>query len=89
MMIKKFTPLNKRVLVKLLEAETKTDAGIYLPDDAKTESKLGEVVAVSGEKPIVKVGDLVMYSSFSTNNIEIGGKEHVVLQESELLGKVE
>ena len=89
MIIKKFTPLNKRVLVELLEAEEKTDSGIYLPEEAKTESKIGKVVAIDGDKSPVKVGDLVMFSSFSTNKIEIDGKKHVVLQESDLLGKVE
>jgi len=89
MIIKKFIPLNKKILVELLESESKTDSGIYLPEDAKTESKIGKVAAVGDEKSSVKVGDLVMYSSFSTNKIEIDGKEHIVLEESELLGKVE
>lgn len=89
MIIKKFTPLNKNILVKLLETEGKTDSGIYLPDDAKSESKFGEVIATYGEKSSVKVGDTVMFSTYANNNLEIDEKNHLVLDEKDLLGKVE
>ena len=58
-------PLFGNVLVKPLEAETKTASGIILPDSAKKESQVGVVMAVGpgevtpkGEKipMIVKVG---------------------------------
>ncbi len=91
MVIKKFKPLNKRVLVKLLEKESKTESGIYLPDDAKTESKIGKVIAVdtNNKDNVVKIGDTVMFSEFSANKLEIEGTEHVVLQETDLLGILE
>jgi chaperonin GroES len=39
-------PLADRVLVKALEAETKTASGIIIPDSAKEKPQKGNVVAV-------------------------------------------
>eukprot|EP01037_Dinobryon_pediforme_P024955 gene24955-26938_t len=41
-----FRPLHDRVVVKRLEAETKTAGGIIIPDTAKEKPQEGEIVAV-------------------------------------------
>ena len=40
-------PLEDRVLVKPIEAETKTASGIYLPEASKEKPVKGEVIATS------------------------------------------
>lgn len=89
MIIKKFTPLNKHVLVELLEKDNKTDGGIFLPDNTQGESKFGKVISVHDDKPTTKVGDVVMFASYSSNKLVIDGKDHLVLEETDILGKVE
>ena len=42
----KFRPLHDRVVVKRIEAETKTAGGIVIPDTAKEKPSEGEIVAV-------------------------------------------
>ena len=42
----KIRPINEKVLVKRLEAETKTKGGIVLPDTAKEKPKEGDLVTV-------------------------------------------
>ena len=42
----KFRPLHDRVVVKRVEAESKTASGIIIPDTAKEKPSEGEVVAV-------------------------------------------
>ena len=42
----KFKPLHDRLLLKPLSAETKTKAGIIIPDTAQEKPQQGEVVAV-------------------------------------------
>lgn len=42
-------PLFDNVLIKPLEAETKTDSGIFLPDSAKEKPQVGEVMAIGPE----------------------------------------
>ena len=58
-------PLADRVVLEPKEAETKTAAGLYIPDTAKEKPQQGKVVACGpGKKdePMgVKVGDEVLY----------------------------
>ncbi len=93
----KLTPLADKVIVKRLEAETKTKGGIVLPDTAKEKPKRGKVVAVgegkrldSGElvKPSVKVGDEVIFSSFAGSEITVAGEELLIMSQDDVLAIV-
>ena len=87
-------PLEDRVLIKPIEAETKTKSGIFLPESAKEKPMQGKVVALgpgrlldNGErvKPGVKKGDTVVYGKYSGTEIEIKNTSHIIVRESELL----
>lgn len=90
-------PLGDRILVKVSEAEEKTAGGIILPDTAKEKPQVGEVVAVGSGKRNddgsyqaldVKVGDHVLYSKYAGTDIKIGGEDHVLLREQDILATV-
>jgi chaperonin GroES len=87
-------PLGDRVLVEPLDPEAKTSGGIYLPEAAQEAPREGTVIAVgpgrvldSGEVvPVgVKVGDIVMYTKYGGNEIKVGGKELLLVDEHSLL----
>ncbi len=91
-------PLEDRVLVKPVEAETKTASGIYLPETSKEKPVKGEVVAVGPGKRLengkraemsVRKGDTVVYGKYAGTEVEIKGNKHLILRESELLGVIE
>jgi chaperonin GroES len=91
-------PLEDRVLVKPIEAESKTASGLYLPEASKERPVKGAVVAVGPGKrakdgkssPMsVKKGDTVVYGKYAGSEIEIKGETHLILRESELFGVVE
>ena len=71
----KFKPLNKRVLVKLDLAKTKTDAGIYLPESAQNDFSTGNVIAVGNEAVLVKEGDKIMFAHTIGVDIEVDGEK--------------
>lgn len=88
-------PLEDRVLVKPIEAESKTASGIYLPESAKEKPVRGRVVATGPGKLLdngqrasmsVKKGDTVVYGKYAGTEVEIKGDKHLILRESELLG---
>ncbi len=90
----KFRPLQDRILVKPLAPETKTAGGIIIPDNSQEKPAEGRVVAIgngkttdSGKvvKPDVKEGDRVIYSKYSGNEIKLGGDEHIILREADIL----
>lgn len=81
-------PLADRVLVKPAEVETKTAAGIIIPDTAKEKPVRGEVVAIGqgkkDEPMTVKVGDLVLYGKYSGTEISIEGEDYLIMRESDI-----
>ncbi len=92
----KLQPLADRIVVKPIEAEEKTKAGIYLPDTAKEKPQEGEVVAVGpgrltedGKRIAmdVKVGDIVIYAKYGGTEIKVDDEELIILRESDILAK--
>jgi chaperonin GroES len=93
----KFRPLHDRVVVKRVEAESKTASGIIIPDNAKEKPSEGEVVAVgpggrdeAGKLiPIdVKTGDRVLFGKWSGTEVKLDGVEYLIMKESDIMGVV-
>lgn len=88
-------PLGDRVVVKPLEAESKTKGGIVLPDIAKEKPQEAKVIAVGKGKysdagalqPLeVKVGDKVLYGKYSGTEITTKeGEDLLIMREEDLL----
>lgn len=88
----KIKPLADRVLVQAAEAEEKTAGGIIIPDTAKEKPQKGKVIAVgTGKKdePLtVKVGDSVLYGKYAGTEIQVDGKEYLIMRESDIFAVV-
>jgi len=91
-------PLYDRVLVKRSEEETKTKGGIIIPSTAQEKPVQGVVVAAGKGKVLddgkikpldVKKGDRVLFGKYSGTEVKIGGEEHLILREEDILGVVE
>jgi chaperonin GroES len=94
----KIRPLQDRVIVKRLEEEEKTKGGIIIPDTAKEKPQEGKVIAVGKGKvtedgkviPLdVKVGDKILFGKYSGTEVKIGGEEHLIMREEDILGIIE
>lgn len=81
-------PLQDRVLVEAAAAEEKTLGGIIIPDTAKEKPQRGTVVAVGNGKKdepmTVKVGDQVLYGKYAGTEINVEGKELLIMRESDI-----
>ncbi len=93
----KITPLHDRVLIKRIEANTKTAGGIIIPDTAKEKPSEGLVEAVgngfrSEDGKIipmsVKVGDKVLFAKWSGTEVKVDGEERLIVKESDILAVV-
>lgn len=82
-------PLADRVVIEPKEAETKTAAGIYIPDTAKEKPQQGTVVAAGpGKKdePMeVKVGDQVLYGKYAGTEVTVEDKKYLIVRLSDIL----
>ena len=86
----KMKPLGKRIVVKALEQEQKTEGGIYLPETvSKEKPQQGEVTAVGDEFKGVKIGDKVVFAKYGGTEIKIEGEDYLVLGEDDVLGIIE
>jgi chaperonin GroES len=94
----KVIPLNDKVLIERLEADDKTAGGIILPDTAKEKPKQGKILALGEGKILengqrvsfqVKVGDRVLFSSYAGNEVQLDGKEYLVMSEDDILAVVD
>ncbi len=85
-------PLDDRVLVEPMEAETKTASGIIIPDTAKEKPQKGKVVAVGpGTKDVevtLKVGDTVLYGKYSGTELKLDGADYLMMRQSDILATI-
>ncbi|KAL2338808.1 hypothetical protein Fmac_013254 [Flemingia macrophylla] len=90
-------PLGDRVLVKIKDAEEKTDGGILLPATAQSKPQGGEVVAVGDGKSVgnskvdiaVKTGAQIVYSKYAGTEVEFNGSKHLILKDDDIIGILE
>ena len=85
-------PLADRVLIEPAPAEETTASGIIIPDTAQEKPQRGVVVAVGPGKPdeptTVKVGDAVLYGKYSGTDLQVEGKDYMIMRESDILAVV-
>ena len=90
-------PLGDRIVVKRVDAETKTRGGIVLPDNAKEKPKEGKVLSVGEGRLLdngkrgemtVKKGDRVLFTSYAGTEIHVEGDELLIMNESDVLAVV-
>ncbi|RSZ64238.1 co-chaperone GroES [Corynebacterium hylobatis] len=91
-------PLEDKVLVQIVEAETTTASGLVIPDSAKEKPQEATVIAVGpgrmdedGDRiPVdVKEGDTVIFSKYGGTELKYNGEEYLLLSARDLLAIVE
>ena len=88
----KVRPMDDRVMIEIVEEESKTDSGIIIPDTAKEKPIIGKVVAVGTDEDLkehVKEGDKVLFAKYGGEEIELDGKEYKIIQRADILAVVE
>lgn len=76
-----------RVTVLPAARETRTAAGLHLPDNAQDVSQRGQVLDVGPDvKGKVNVGDIVQYSKYAGMIVDVDGTGQLVLAEGDILG---
>jgi len=90
-------PLADNVLIQRVEAESVTAGGIVLPDTAKEKPQRGKIVNMGDGKLLddgsrgtfqVKKGDSVLFTSYAGSEVNIGGKEYMIMSESEIMAVI-
>ena len=94
----KLNPLHDRVVVKRIEADTKTASGIFIPDNVAEKPDQGIVLAVGAGRrtesgtlvPMsLTVNDTVLFGKFAGQLVKIKGEEMLILKEEEIYAVIE
>ena len=94
----KIRPLHDRLIIKRLDEERKTAAGIVIPDTAAEKPEQGEVIALGKGKIRengkvlaidLKVGDRVLFGKYSGQTVRVEGEELLVMREEDIMGVIE
>ena len=91
-------PLGDKIVVEVIEEPQTTASGIVLPDSAKEKSQRGKVLAVgsgklldNGERVALEVteGDTVVFAKYGGTEIDLDGRELMILSERDVHAIVE
>jgi chaperonin GroES len=94
----KVRPLHDRILVRRIEEAEKTKGGLIIPDTAKEKPMEAKVIAVGKGRvsedgklrPLdVHKGDRVLFGKYSGTEIEVGGDQHLIIREDDVLAVLE
>jgi chaperonin GroES len=96
-MATKIKPLGENILVELKKEDKVTKTGIVIPDTANEEKPQEGIVKAVGSgkiengkeiKPEVQEGDRIIFAKYSGTEIEIDGKEHLILKGEDILATI-
>ena len=88
---KTYTPIGRKVLIKMMEAEA-SQGGIFIPDEARTKSKIGTVVQLGTVKPETSdltVGTKVLVPEYGGHVVHIDNTKHLMLEEDDIIAIVD
>jgi chaperonin GroES len=82
----KIMPLGDRVLVrpKRVEEKEKTASGIYLPSSGEKERPAEGTVVAVGDGSKLKVGDKIIFSKYSYEEINVEGEDFYILKDENI-----
>jgi chaperonin GroES len=90
----KVIPLGDKIVIKRLEADSKTSGGIVLPDSAKEKPQQGRVLSVGDGRLLpdgqraqcqVSEGDRVVFAAWGGAEIKVDGEDLLILREEDIL----
>lgn len=91
-------PMGERIVVQREESVETTAGGIVLPDSAQEKPARGTVVAIGSGKLLddgsraesqLSAGDIVLFSSYAGENVEIDDVEYLLMREDDVLAVIE
>ena len=83
-----FIPIENRMIVKEKSPETKTEAGLFIPEafQANTDIKKGVVIVTGDKVSVCKLGDEVWFLKHVGTPIEIEREKYLIMRDKEIFG---
>lgn len=88
----KLIPIGERVILKSAELkEEVTKSGIYLPKSEDKKEGIVESVGTMKDGSLIPLqkGDRVLYSGYSSEEIEVEGQKFLIIEFKDIVAKLE
>lgn len=91
-------PLSDHIFVETFNEEKTTKSGIFIPASDEEKPMMGKVVAIGPGKttdegkliPLnVRVGDKVLFTKYTPNEVKIDEREYLVIREDDVLAIID
>lgn len=81
-------PMADYIVAQTEEAANKTASGLYIPGGAQEKPSVAKVVAVAAGVNSVKVGDRIVYKSYSQTEVKVEKETYLLVKEEDVLATV-
>jgi chaperonin GroES len=81
-------PVADYIVAVAEEAAAKTASGLYLMEKSQEKPKVAKVVAVGKAVKELKVGDKIVYKSYSTTEVKVEKEDYILVKEEDVLATV-
>lgn len=80
-------PIGKYLVIRKIEKEARTQAGLLLSADDKNKMRygIGEIVKVGGDVISVKDGEFIYYDKFASHEMIISGEVLTIILERDVV----
>jgi chaperonin GroES len=94
----KIRPLQDRIIVRRLEADSVSAGGIIIPENAKEKPIQGEVLAVGNGRLLENgdcapmgcaAGDTILFGKYAGTDVTLDGEDYLIIKADDVLGVVE
>ena len=79
-------PLGKNIVVRRIEAQDKSDGGIFIPDNAKEKPAEGTILAIGPNVTEVKVDEKVLFAKYSGTEFVEDSETLLLLTADDIFG---
>ena len=81
-------PMADYIVAQTEEAANKTASGLYIPGGAQERPSVAKVVAVAAGVKNIKVGDRIVYKSYSQTEVKVEKETYLLVKEEDVLATV-
>ncbi len=84
----KLQPLEDYLVAQGDAVSERTASGLYLPNNAQEKPATATVLAVGPSVTNVKVGDRIIYKSFTATEVKLEKTDYILVKEDDVLATV-
>jgi co-chaperonin GroES (HSP10) len=80
-----YEAMYEQVLLKRLDVDDSvSEGGIIKPDFFQMKSNRGEIVSVGADVPLLKKGDVVLFSNSGADEIDLDGEKFILVHRKQI-----